>query len=119
MIQPVQFLGLAAEIVPVLKKGGSLRMCGDFKQTVNQVANSDVYLLPKVDDPFVTLSGGDTFTKLDLAHVYQQLLLDEESSKVTTINTTKAPFRFNRLPFGVSAAQAIFQCTMKNLLQVA
>ena len=103
--------------MPVLKKDGSLRICGDFKLTVNQVANSDVYPLPKVDDLFATLSGGDIFTKLDLAHAYQQLLLDERSSKLTTINTTKGLFRFNRLPFGVSAAPAIFQRTMENLLQ--
>ena len=70
----------------------------------------------RVDDLFATLSDGDTFTKLDLAHVYQQLVLDEESSKLTTINTTKGLFRFNRFPFGVSLAPAIFQRTMETLL---
>ena len=84
---------------------------------MNQVANLEVHPLPKVDDLFATVSGGDTFTKLDLAHEYKQLLLDEESSKLTTINATKGLFHFNRLPFGVSAAPAIFQCTMKISLQ--
>ena len=97
MIQTVQFSDCAAPIVPVLKKDGSLRICGDLKLTVNQVGNSNVYPLPNVDDPFATLSGGDTFTKLDLALAYQQLLLDEESSRMTTINTTKGLFYFNRL----------------------
>ena len=115
----MQFSDWAAPIVPVLNKDGSLRICGDFKLTVNQVANSDVYPLPKVDDLFATLSGRKqviqaSFTKLDLARAYQ--LLDEESSKLTTINTTKGLFRFNRLPFGLSAAPAIFQHTMENLL---
>ena len=117
VIEPVQFSDWAAPIVPVLKKDGSLRICGDFKLTINHVATPDVYPLPKVEDLFATLSGGDTFTKLDLAHAYQQLLLDEHSSKLATINTTKGLFRYNRLPFGVSAAPAIFQRTMENLLQ--
>ena len=103
--------------MPVLKKDGSLRICGDFKLTINQVATPDVYSLPKVEDLFATLSGGDTFTKLDLAHAYQQLLLDEHSSRLSTINTTKGLFRYSRLLFGVSAAPAIFQRTMENLLQ--
>ena len=73
--------------------------------------------LPKVTDLFATLAGGDTFTKLDLAHAYQQLVLDDNSSKLVTINTTKGLFHYNHLPFGVSAAPSIFQRTMKNLLQ--
>ena len=43
--------------------------------------------------------------------------MDEEPRKLTTINTTKGLFCFNRFPFGVSAAPEIFQCTMENLLQ--
>ena len=72
VIQPVQFSDWAAPIVPVLKKDGSLRICGDLKLTFNQLANSNVYPLPKVDDLFATLSGGDNYTKLDLAQAYQQ-----------------------------------------------
>ena len=65
VIQPVQFSDWASPIVPVLKKDGSLRICVDFKLTVIQVANSDVYPLPMVDDLLATLSSEDIFTKLD------------------------------------------------------
>ena len=60
---------------------------------------------------------GTVFTKLDLKHSYQQLVLDEESKKYTTIDTHRGLFRYNRLPFGVSSAPAIFQRTMDSLLQ--
>ena len=66
---------------------------------------------------FATLSGGCSFTILDLAHAYQQIPLDKSSKQCVTIITHKGLYRYNRLPFGVSAAPAIFQRTMENLLQ--
>ena len=117
VIEPVQYSDWAAPIVPVLKNDGSIRICGDFKQTINTAAIPDKYPLPRVDDLLATLAGGETFTKLDLAHAYQQLVLDEESSKLATINTHQGLYRYKRLPFGISAAPAIFQRTMESLLQ--
>ena len=117
VIEPVQYSDWAAPIVPVLKNDGSIRICGDFKQTINTAAIPDKYPLPRVDDLLATLAGGETFTKLDLAHAYQQLVLDEESSKLATVNTHQGLYRYKRLPFGISAAPAIFQRTMESLLQ--
>ena len=52
-----------------------------------------------------------------MAHAYQQLELDEESRKLVVINTQRGLFQYNRLPFGVSAAPAIFQRTIEGVLQ--
>ena len=92
-------------------------MCGDYKQTVNQSATPDKYPLPKVADLLASLAGGKSFTKLDLAHAYQHVRLDEDSSKLTMINTHRGLYRYKRLAFGMSAAPAVFQCTMESLLQ--
>ena len=62
-------------------------------------------------------AGGKAFTKLDLSQAFQQLLLDDESKQLTTTNTHKGLYRYNRLPFGVSAAPAIFQRTIEILLR--
>ena len=75
--------------------------------TVNRAAKLDTYPLPHIDDLFASFAGGTTFTKLDLAHVYQQIPLDEDSKKFIVINTQKGLFRYNRLPFGVASAPAI------------
>ena len=56
------------------------------------------------------------FSKLDLSQVYQQLPLDPDSKKFTTINTHKGLFRFEHLLFGISTAPSIFQRLMENLL---
>ena len=58
-----------------------------------------------------------SFTKLDLAHAYQQIPLTVDSKRYTTINTHKGLFRYNRLPFGVASAAAILQHMMDSLLQ--
>lgn len=117
VIEAVQFSEWAAPIVPVLKQDGSIRICGDYKLTVNCVARTDSFPLPRIEDLFASLAGGQVFSKLDLAHVYQQLELDSESKKLVVINTQKGLFRYNRLPFGVSAAPAIFQRTMEGILR--
>ena len=107
----------AAPIVPVPKSGGTVRICGDFKTTINQASVAETYPLPRVDDPFADLSGGRLFTKLDMSNAYLQLPLSDESKQYVTINTHKGLFQFNRLPFGVSSAPAIFQRTMETLLR--
>ena len=95
----------------------SVRICGDYKLTVNRACKLDNYPIPRVEDLFATLSGGKLFTKLDLSQAYQQLLLDEEAKMFVVINTQRGLFQYNRLPFGVSSAPGIFQRAMENLLQ--
>ena len=117
-LEPVQFSDWATPIVTVVKSDKtSVRICGDFKQTVNPVARLDRYPIPRVDDLFATLAGGRVFSKIDLSHAYQQLPLTEESKKLVVINTHKGLFRYTRLPFGISSAPAIFQRVMETILQ--
>ena len=77
----------AAPIVHVPKQDGSIRVCGDFKVTINPGLNVDQYPFPKPSDLMTCLTGGKLFIKLDLTAVYQQMLLDEDSSKLVVINT--------------------------------
>ncbi|KAL9978544.1 hypothetical protein ACROYT_G016071 [Oculina patagonica] len=115
-IEPVQYSEWATPIVPVMKSDGTVRVCGDYKLTVNKVSKLDGYPIPKLDDLYTKLAGRQTFTELDLSHAYEQMLVDENSREFLTINTHKGLFRYNRLPYGVSSAPGIFQRTM-GLLQ--
>lgn len=53
-----------------------MRICGDYKVTVNRAAKPDGYPLPKIEDSFALLAGGQIFSKLDLAQACQQIELD-------------------------------------------
>ena len=115
VIQPVEFAEWSAPIVPVLKSNGQVRICGDYKCT-NQAAKTDKYPLPNIEDLYVKLANGCCSTKLDLSQAYLQLPLDEQSKLLTTINTTKGLFVYNRLALGVSSAPSIFPHTLDQLL---
>jgi hypothetical protein len=93
-----------------------VRVCGDYKLTVNKVSKLDAYPIPKLDDLYTKLAGGKTFTELDLSHAYEQMLVDENSKEFLTINTHKGLYRYNRLPYGVVSAPDIFQRMMEGLL---
>ena len=48
ILEPVEFADWASLIVPVLKKDkNSVRICGDFKQTVNPVSRLNQYPIPR------------------------------------------------------------------------
>ena len=117
IIKPVQFSDWAAPIVPIVKGDGSIRICGDYKVTVNRAAKVETYPLPKIDDLLASLGRGKLYTKLDLAHAHMQIELDEASKCYLTINTHKGLYVYNRLPFGVSSAPSIFQRTMEGILR--
>ena len=117
IISPVKHSVWAAPIVPVLKNSGRVRLCGDYKLTINKASPTETYPLPVVDELFANLSGGKYFSKLDLSNAYIQFPLDDASKQYVTINTHKGLFQYNHLPFGVASAPAIFQRHMEMLLQ--
>ena len=116
VITPVTYTAWAVPIVPVVEADGSIRICGNYKVTINRALILDTYPLPRVEDLFSALSGGTVFSKLDLSHAYLQLPLDDASKPYTTISTHKGLFQYERLPFGIASAPSIFQRTMESLL---
>ena len=117
ILEKVSYSEWAAPIVPVPKQEGNIRLCGDYKVTINPQLEVDQYPLPKPDNIFATLSGGKWFSKIDLKHAYQQIQLAESSKPLVTINTHRGLYQYTRLPFGVASAPALFQKVMDTVLQ--
>lgn len=117
MLQPIDDSEWGTPIVPILKPTGDLRVCGDYKVTLNKFLLDVKYPLPRIEEIFAALQGGQLFTKLDLSNAYNQLELDEKSQSLCTWSTHKGLYKTLRLPFGVKVAGAIFQKTIENFLR--
>ena len=84
-IEQVQFSDWAAPIVTVVKPDKSIRICGDYKVTVNIVSKLDNYSIPKADVLLADLVDGKYLTELDMTQVHQQLVAELLSKQNTTI----------------------------------
>ena len=83
---------------------------------MNKAADCDKYPIPKTEDIFAMLHGGEKFSKLDLSQAYQQLILSQNLRELLTINTHKGLFQPTRLQFGVHSASGIFQRELESRL---
>lgn len=117
VIEKIDYSDWAAPIVPVRKPNGKIRICGDYKVTINPDLEIPTHPMPRPDELFSKLNGGKKFTKLDLSQAYQQIVVDKDSRKYLTINTHLGLYQYKRLPFGISSAPAIFQKVMDKVLQ--
>lgn len=107
----------ASPLVVVPKKEkGSVRLCVDFKVTVNRFVDTEHYPLPRVDDIFASLGNAKVFTVLDLSNAYLQLKISEKAQEILTVNTHLGLYQFTRLPYGITSAPAIFQSVMDQVL---
>ena len=100
----------ATPIVPVPKKDGSTRICGDYKGRVNPKVQAEQYLLYRIKDVFAKLAGGHKFSKIDLYQAYHRLKVEEDFKKYLIINTHMGLFQYNRLVFSIASehlAQAV------------
>lgn len=116
VLRPTSYSEWATPVVPIVKKSGEIRLCGDYRSTVNEATESDTYPMPTASEVFATVAGGKYYTTLDLDRAYTQVVVDENTSKLLTLNTCKGLYTVHRLAFGVKACPGIFQRLMTSLL---
>jgi len=107
----------ATPIVPVLKKEGKIRICGDYSVTLNSNLIVDDHPLPTIDELFSEMAGGTSFSKIDLKQAYLQLEVREEDQQYLTLNTHRGLYRPTRLMYGIASAPAIWQREIENILR--
>lgn len=118
VVEPVDHSDWATPLVVVRKADGGLRLCADYKVTLNKVLMVDRYPVPKVDDLFSGLSGNQYFSKIDLQQAYNQICLNESSKAFTVINTHRGLLKYNRLVYGLSSSPGVFQRIISNTLNI-
>ena len=107
----------ASPIVVMPKSDNTVRICGDYKATINQFVDYEPYVLPTTQDLYTALVGSKVFSTLDLSHAYAQLNVDKERQEYLTISTHKGLYSYLKLTYGVKSSPKIFQAKMDQILQ--
>ena len=97
------------------KADSDLRICLNPTH-LNKAIRRDHYRTPTLEEITYELAGSTKFTKVDGSSSYYCIVLDYESSLLTTFNTHRGRFHCVRLPFGLTCAQDIFQRMMDQIL---
>ena len=103
-------------LIPVVQNLDDIRLCADYRLTVNIQLEDDHHPIPRTEEMFNRLKGCKKFCLIDLSKAYLHLGLDEESSRVLALSTHKGTYAVNRLYFGVKTAPSIWQRFMDGLI---
>ncbi|XP_003372505.1 conserved hypothetical protein [Trichinella spiralis] len=104
----------ATPVVCIDKRNGTVRICGSFRVTINPNLLPESHLLPIFEELTTKLVSGQEFSTIDLKDAFLQMLVDEKSQKYLT--THIGYFQYKKLPFGITAAPAIYKRYMESLL---
>ncbi|GBG73818.1 hypothetical protein CBR_g17156 [Chara braunii] len=102
---------------PVLfvpKKGGTLRMCIDYRG-LNAITVKNRKPLPRIDDLLHRVHGCRYFSKIDLKSGYHQIAIWPEDQHKTAFQTKYGLYEFVVMPFGLCNAPGTFQHAMNRI----
>ena len=105
-----------SSLVVVMKSNGKVRLCIDPKP-LNRALKRNHYPLPVIDDLLPHLTNAKVFTVVDAKNGFWHVLLDDDSSFLTTFGTPWGRFRWTRMPFGISPAPEEFQRRLVQALE--
>ncbi|GBG88538.1 hypothetical protein CBR_g48007 [Chara braunii] len=103
-----------APVLFVPKKGGTLRMCIDYRG-LNVITVKNAEPLPRIDDLLDRVQGCRYFTKIDLKSGYHQIAIRPEDRHKTAFQTRYGLYEFVVMPFGLCNAPGTFQHAMNRI----
>ena len=100
-----------ANLVPVRKKSGDIRICIDFKN-LNQASLKENYPVPAMEIILQSVSRSIMLSLLDGFSGYNQVLVSKEDHLKTTFQTKWGTYAYDKMPFGLINFGATFQWVM-------
>ncbi|KAL4280265.1 hypothetical protein GQ457_03G011170 [Hibiscus cannabinus] len=113
-LQVAKYPEWVANIVPVPKKDGKVRMCVDYRD-LNRASPKDNFPLPHIDTLVDNTAGHSFFSFMDGFSGYNQIKMCPEDMEKTTFVTMWGTFCYKVMPFGLKNAGATYQRAMVTL----
>ncbi|KAH7834736.1 hypothetical protein Vadar_019075 [Vaccinium darrowii] len=104
-----------ANIVPVPKKNGKIRVCVDFRD-LNKASPKDDFPLPHIDVLVDNTAGHALLSFMDGFSGYNQILMAPEDREKTTFTTEWGTYCYRVMPFGLKNAGSTYQRAATTLL---
>jgi ribonuclease HI len=111
IIIPLRYSEWVANLVPVRKKNGEIRLCVDFRN-LNRSSKKDNYPLPKMEHILQRVTGASRMSMIDGFSGYNQIFVLPEDREKTTFTTPWGTFMYAKMPFGLMNAGETFQRAM-------
>ena len=104
----VEYPEWLANVVPVPKKDGKVRVCADFRD-LNKAIPKDDFPLPHIDMLVDSTAGHPMLSFIDGFSGYNQILMAPEDVEKTSFITEWGTYCYRVMPFGLKNAGATYQ----------
>jgi hypothetical protein len=111
IIVSLRFSKWLANLIPVRKNNGEIRLCVDFRN-LKQVSLKDNYPLPKMDHILQRVVGSQRMSMLDGFLGYNQVTVHPNDQEKIAFTTPWGTFMYAKMPFGLMNAGATFERAM-------
>jgi ribonuclease HI len=103
IIVPLRYFDWVANLVPVRKKSGKIRLCVDFRN-LNRSSRKDNYPLPNMDHILQKVTDASRISMIDGFSGYNQISVMPEDREKTAFTTPWGAFMYAKIPFGLMNA---------------
>ncbi|XP_055960075.1 uncharacterized protein LOC130014946 [Mercurialis annua] len=112
-IRPAKYSNWLANVVPVVKKNGKLRICIDFRY-LNEATPKDIYAIPIADTLIDASANHSLLSFMDCFAGYNQIMVakDDISKTAFRCQGSIGTFEWVVMPFGLRNAGATYQRAM-------
>ncbi|UYV70034.1 hypothetical protein LAZ67_7001543 [Cordylochernes scorpioides] len=110
------FSPFSSPVTLVTKRDKTKRFCIDYRK-VNELINSDVHPLPRIEDILDRLAQAKYFSTADISSAYWQVPIHPDSRPLLAFATFEGLYQPTRLPFGLKTSPQIYERAISQVLQ--
>lgn len=103
-------------LVIMSKANGTIRLCADYKVSVNKALEPNNFSILLVNELFTKIYGSSYFYILDISNAYLHIELNNESRKIAAIFTHHGTYLVNRHFFRLATAPSIYHSVTASIL---